>query len=57
MITDFFGSDQRFNVPGAVAESNWSERLPYPVERWREEPGLRELAEAVKEILAETGRA
>jgi 4-alpha-glucanotransferase len=56
MITDFFGSDQRFNVPGAVAESNWSERLPYPVERWREEPGLRELAEAVKAMLRETGR-
>jgi 4-alpha-glucanotransferase len=56
MITDFFGSDQRFNVPGAVAESNWSERLPYPVERWREEPELRELAGAIKAILRETGR-
>ncbi len=56
MITDFFGSDQRFNVPGAVAESNWSERLPYPVEKWREEPELRKLAEAVKGILRETGR-
>lgn len=56
MITDFFGNDQRFNVPGAVAESNWSERLPYEVEKWREEPELRELGEAVKAILRETGR-
>jgi 4-alpha-glucanotransferase len=56
MITDFFGSDQRFNVPGAVAESNWSERLPYTIERWRQEPELQELAAAVKGILRETER-
>ena len=57
MITDFFGSDQRFNVPGAVAQSNWSERLPHEVESWGREPALRELAEAVKVILRESGRA
>jgi 4-alpha-glucanotransferase len=56
MITDFFGSDQRFNVPGAVAESNWSERLPYEVEKWREMPEVRAMAEAVKGMLKETGR-
>jgi 4-alpha-glucanotransferase len=56
MITDFFGSDQRFNVPGAVAESNWSERLPDSVPQWRLIPELREMAEAVKGILKETGR-
>jgi 4-alpha-glucanotransferase len=56
MITDFFGSDQRFNVPGAVAESNWTERLPYEVERWSQEPELREMGEAVRAILRETGR-
>ena len=56
MITDFFGSGQRFNVPGAVAESNWSERLPYEVEKWNQEPKLREWAESVRGILRETGR-
>jgi 4-alpha-glucanotransferase len=56
MITDFFGTDQRFNVPGAVAESNWSERLPYTIEQWREMPELRAMAQAAKEILKETGR-
>jgi 4-alpha-glucanotransferase len=40
MITDVFGLDLRFNVPGPVSESNWSERLPFTVEdliegRWR----------------------
>ncbi len=57
MITDFFGTDQRFNVPGAVAESNWSERLPYPIEAWRENPDIKSHTAAVKEILRETGRA
>jgi 4-alpha-glucanotransferase len=28
MITDLLGTDQRFNVPGSVADSNWSARLP-----------------------------
>jgi len=32
MITDLFGLDLRFNVPGPVSESNWSERLPFTLE-------------------------
>jgi 4-alpha-glucanotransferase len=28
MITDLLGTEQRFNVPGSVADSNWSARLP-----------------------------
>jgi len=56
MITDLFGTEQRFNVPGAVAESNWSERLPYEVEKWRENVDLLRVAEAVHAILRETGR-
>lgn len=34
MVTDLFGTSQRFNVPGAVADSNWSERIPTPVREW-----------------------
>jgi 4-alpha-glucanotransferase len=56
MITDLFGTEQRFNVPGAVAESNWSQRLPYEVEKWRKRAELRELADGVRGILKETGR-
>jgi len=32
MITDLFGMKIRFNVPGPVAESNWSERLPFNID-------------------------
>ena len=56
MITDFFGTEQRFNVPGAVAESNWSERLPYTVAQWREKPEPREMAEWARGTLKELGR-
>ncbi|MEM6883807.1 MAG: 4-alpha-glucanotransferase [Verrucomicrobiota bacterium] len=28
MITDIFGQTLRFNVPGPVADSNWSQRMP-----------------------------
>ena len=38
MITDFFGSSQRFNVPGSVGTSNWSERIELPVSKWASDP-------------------
>ena len=34
MITDLFGSDQRFNVPGAVGSANWTARIEDPVQDW-----------------------
>jgi 4-alpha-glucanotransferase len=56
MITDLLGSDQRFNVPGAVAESNWSARLPYTVEEFGERGELKKLTAELEGILRETGR-
>jgi 4-alpha-glucanotransferase len=57
MITDLFGSTQRFNVPGAVADSNWSERLPDPVAKWRTNADIAAKTTLVKRLLRETGRA
>lgn len=34
MITDLFGSGQRFNVPGAVGSANWTARIGEPVAEW-----------------------
>lgn len=34
IITDLFGSAQRFNVPGAVGSSNWTARIKEPVSDW-----------------------
>lgn len=34
MITDLFGTDERFNVPGAAGKENWTERFPVPIRQW-----------------------
>lgn len=56
MITDVFGSAQRFNVPGAIADSNWSERLPDPIGKWNENADLAAKTARVRRLLRETGR-
>lgn len=43
MVTDLFGTKQRFNVPGAVADSNWSERIALPVLSWNDNKALASL--------------
>ncbi len=57
MITDIFGSDQRFNTPGAIADANWSQRLPHTIAQWRTEPALKKKLQAVASLLRESGRA
>jgi len=56
MITDLFGTTQRFNVPGAVSESNWSQRLYPPISQWRRDPAIARKMERVREILRASGR-
>ena len=56
MITDLFGSDRRFNIPGEFAESNWSERLPEPVAKWKDNPRIVAIIERIRPLLKETGR-
>ena len=34
MITDLFGTAERFNVPGAIGDENWTERFPVPISEW-----------------------
>lgn len=52
MITDLLGTEQRFNVPGSVSDSNWSARLP---EDWQTQfaPQLA----MISRLLGETGRS
>ncbi|MEA3187074.1 MAG: 4-alpha-glucanotransferase [Chthoniobacter sp.] len=56
MLTDLFGTEERFNVPGAVTESNWSTRLPQTVKQWRGDPALTKKMARVSEFLRETKR-
>ncbi len=52
MVTDLFGTSQRFNVPGAVADSNWSARIETPVSEWDKDPYLNVFLEEVHDDLA-----
>ena len=56
MITDLFGGTQRFNVPGAIADTNWSERLAQTVRQWSRSKETRALMERIRALLVETGR-
>ncbi len=56
MITDLFAAEQRFNVPGAIAESNWSERLPQTISEWKSSPEIHQKMSRVAAILRETRR-
>lgn len=56
MITDLLATEQRFNIPGAIAESNWSTRLPLTVNQWRNEPETKKKMQRVRELLHETDR-
>lgn len=54
MITDIFGSEERFNVPGSAGDSNWTQRM-HPVAEWDARPNAS--LESLRRILSETGRA
>lgn len=56
MITDLFASLQRFNFPGAVSDSNWSERLPEPVAFWDRDAALCAKMQRLDAFVRETGR-
>ena len=56
MITDVLGLKIRFNVPGPVAESNWSERLPFLVEEIGSDAFRRGVTEFVRNEILRANR-
>jgi len=56
MITDLFGSLQRFNSPGAVSDSNWSERLPQRVGEFDHDPQLGPKISRLDALVRASGR-
>jgi 4-alpha-glucanotransferase len=56
-IQDVFGWRDRINTPATVAETNWTWRLPWPVDHLSNEPEARARAEALRAWAAETNRA
>jgi 4-alpha-glucanotransferase len=56
MITDVFGLKMRFNVPGPVAESNWSERLPFKATDLRADAFYAKVMEFTRQQIKAAGR-
>lgn len=56
MLTDLFGLEQRFNVPGIAADSNWSARLPMSVAEMGHASPWKEEASWLKKAIQRTGR-
>ncbi len=57
MITDVFGETTRFNVPGAVADSNWSNRVSGTPEEWRKDPERAAKMARIQALIHASGRA
>jgi 4-alpha-glucanotransferase len=55
-ITDIFAMTARFNVPGSVAPTNWTHRLPYTVRELDEDPVLLQQAKMFSRLAKEAGR-
>ena len=56
MITDLLAREERFNVPGTSADSNWSQRMHLTVETLESDPQSQQQAEANRAMLERCGR-
>jgi 4-alpha-glucanotransferase len=56
-IQDLFGWRDRINTPATVADSNWTWRLPWPVDRLDAEPDARERAATLRQWAESTHRS
>ena len=56
MITDVFAQEARFNVPGPIAESNWTTRLEKTVAELDQDPRLFQKTQMLERLLKETHR-
>jgi 4-alpha-glucanotransferase len=55
MIPDLFGTEERFNVPGSAGETNWTQRMPLPIQEW--DIAYSSPLKLVRQSLSETGRS
>lgn len=55
-LPDLLGMKTRFNVPGPVADSNWSERLPFTVKEFSTNENWKNFALFAQNVIQETGR-
>jgi 4-alpha-glucanotransferase len=56
-LQDIFGWQDRINVPGTVADTNWTWRLSWPLDAFVSQPDARERASALTRWAREADRA
>ena len=56
MITDLLAREERFNVPGTSANSNWSQRMHVTLEALTQDPAHRTRATGFRALLEHAGR-
>jgi 4-alpha-glucanotransferase len=56
-LQDIFGWADRINTPAVVSDENWSWRLPWPVDRMRDESDAMERAEFLERVARRTKRS
>jgi 4-alpha-glucanotransferase len=57
MITDLLGTHQRFNSPGSIGLTNWSERLEQSLDRYSASPQFGALIQRTAELIRLTQRS
>jgi 4-alpha-glucanotransferase len=55
-ITDVFAQDMRFNVPGALADSNWTARMEHTVAGLDRDPDTKTKADTLARLIEATNR-
>ncbi|HXE79833.1 MAG TPA: 4-alpha-glucanotransferase [Vicinamibacterales bacterium] len=55
-IQDVFGWEDRINVPGSIADENWTWRLPWPVDALEREPVAQERGRVLRRLAEQSGR-
>jgi 4-alpha-glucanotransferase len=56
LVNELLGDKSRINTPGTVNETNWTWRLPRPIEELRDDPALAKRFAAIRTLVADSGR-
>ena len=56
LVNELLGDPSRINTPGTVNDQNWTWRLPRPIEDLREDPKVAARLEAIRVLVAQSGR-
>ncbi len=55
-LQDVFGWRDRINLPSTIGDQNWTYTLPWPVDKWAEQPEALERADRLAELAYRAGR-